>query len=87
MIIREAKKLIEVHGDEFLNYMKRVPRFIPNPFKLKEPEFYSVNVKKYKIAFIDAMGFFSIYIAVQIVNILHAGHVIPVFFSIPKCFF
>jgi len=87
VIMGEEKKLIEVHGEEFLKYMKHVPRFIPNPFKLNEPEFYSVNVKKYKIAFIDAMGFFSIYIAVQIVNILHAAKVIPTYLSIPKCFF
>ncbi len=84
VIMGEEKKLIEVHGEEFLNYMKHVPRFIPNPFKFKEPEFYSVNVKKYKIAFIDAMGFFSIYICVQIVNLLHAEHmVLPVKFYIP----
>ena len=83
VIMGEEKRLIEVHGDEFLNYMKNVPRFIPNPFKLKEPEFYSVNVKKYKIAFIDAMGFFSIYICVQIVNILHTAKVIPISFRIP----
>jgi protein-S-isoprenylcysteine O-methyltransferase Ste14 len=87
VIIGEEKRLIEVHGDEFLAYMKHVPRFIPNPFKFKEPEFYNVNVKKYKIAFVDAMGFFSIYICVQIVNILHAAKVIPAYFSIPKCFF
>ncbi len=87
VIIGEEKRLLEVHGDEFLNYMKHVPRFIPNVFKYKEPETFSVNVKKYKIAFIDALGFFSIYICVQIINILHAYNVIPTFLAIPRGLF
>jgi len=87
VIIGEEKRLIEVHGDEFLNYMRHVPRIIPNPFKYKEPESYSVNVKKYKIAFIDAMGFFSVYICIQIINELHMAKILPTFVSIPKCFF
>ncbi|MCB0353426.1 MAG: isoprenylcysteine carboxylmethyltransferase family protein [Bdellovibrionales bacterium] len=68
LVIRnEETRLLEVHGDAFVDYMKRVPRFFPNPFLLVEPEQAPVYVKKFRKAMFDALWF------IWLVGLLEAG--------------
>lgn len=72
----EEEGLKTALGEEYLNYLKTVPRFIPKFSLFKIPEVYDVNAKKYVRAFVDAIWFFVIYGVINIVVILHLRNMI-----------
>lgn len=68
VIMAEEQKLLETHGESFLNYKKTVPCFIPNFKLLKESEIISVNIIKYKKYYLDAMWFIWFYMILEIIE-------------------
>lgn len=56
-IKREEERLLSIYGDEYRAYMKKVPRFIPNPRLLREPGQYVVNAKIFRREVCDALCF------------------------------
>lgn len=83
VVVREEKKLADLHGEEYARYARQTPRFIPNFASYQEPETYRVNVRKHQQAFLDASFFIWIYGIVQVVETLHASGLLPVLFKIP----
>jgi protein-S-isoprenylcysteine O-methyltransferase Ste14 len=82
-VIREEEiKLKSTHPEEFERY-KSVPRFLPNPSLYHEPETYVVNTRRYVKCMLDCSFFLWTYMALHIVEKLHAMNVIPVFFRMP----
>lgn len=83
IIADEERRLAEVHGEEFLSYCSRVPRFIPNPFLFNEPETLEVNARKLKWAFMDGLAFMVGTLALVILEALQIAHLLPVVMTVP----
>jgi protein-S-isoprenylcysteine O-methyltransferase Ste14 len=78
----EEKKLLEIHGKEFEEYCKRVPRFFPKFSLYTEPETYQFNTLRYRRAFMEGMWFVIIYPVFEIIEQLHNHGILPAFFKI-----
>jgi protein-S-isoprenylcysteine O-methyltransferase Ste14 len=78
----EEKKLLEIHGKEFEEYCKRVPRFFPKFSLYTEPETYQFNTLRYRRAFMEGMWFVIIYPVLEIIEQLHNHGILPAFFKI-----
>lgn len=83
VILGEEKKLIDLHGEDYLKYMETTPRFLPKLSLLSEPELYPVDSRRYRSAFFDAMWFFWFFMILQIVERLRFLGWLPVLFRVP----
>jgi protein-S-isoprenylcysteine O-methyltransferase Ste14 len=76
VIISEEKKLTELHGEPFTQYMQQTPRIIPNFFKLTQPETYEVHVRIFNNALSDAIWFYIAYIAIDFIKLAQSKGII-----------
>ena len=76
----EEEGLKKALGEDYINYLKTVPRFIPKFSLFTIPEIYDVNAKKYVRAFADAIWFFVAYGVIVMITILHLKNIMPTFF-------
>jgi protein-S-isoprenylcysteine O-methyltransferase Ste14 len=83
VIRREEKDLAKLHGQEFLSYLERVPRFFPKLSLYSEPETYPVKPKLLRRALLDASYFIWVFAAVQLMEKLREAGVLPTLFRIP----
>lgn len=83
VIVNEERRLAELHGNDFLNYCLRVPRFIPNFFIFSEPETLEVNARKLKWAFLDSFAFMAGALLLAIVEALQVANLVPVLITVP----
>jgi protein-S-isoprenylcysteine O-methyltransferase Ste14 len=83
VIHEEEKKLLQIHGNDFHEYMLKTPCLIPKLSLLKEPVTYVVDVRRFRKSFFDAMWFVWIFGLLQVVERLHETSQIPVVFQIP----
>ncbi len=79
----EEENLKALHGQAFLSYMERVPRFLPNLSLYSEPETYVVKTKQLKRALWDASYFIWIYGGLELIHKLRQAGILPTFFKIP----
>jgi len=77
VVISEEKKLTQVHDEEFIQYLKQTPRFIPNSLKIKQPETYEVHVRIFNNALSDAIWFYIAFIAIDFCKLLQLKGIIP----------
>lgn len=82
VVVHEERKLISHYGDEYLDYMKRTPRFFPKLSLFHEPEKYIVDSRRYRKAFLDGFLFMYAFGALGLIERLHEAHVLPTFFKI-----
>ncbi|HON07369.1 MAG TPA: methyltransferase [Verrucomicrobiota bacterium] len=79
VILKEEKLLLQLHGKDFEEYCKRVPRFFPN-FKLyTEPDKYVFETRLYRKAFFDSMWFILAYPLMEIIEKLHEHNILPTY--------
>ncbi|MFH0728409.1 MAG: isoprenylcysteine carboxylmethyltransferase family protein [Pseudomonadota bacterium] len=76
VVLNEQDELRAAHGERFERYRKETPGFIPDFRKFRQPDKYEINVRAYSRAFSDAIWFFVAYIAVDILKLLQARHLI-----------
>ncbi|MEQ1440465.1 isoprenylcysteine carboxylmethyltransferase family protein [Fontimonas sp. SYSU GA230001] len=57
VILTEEKRLEKIHGQAWLDYMARVPRFFPRLSQLVEPEQYEVHPRLFRKHLLDALWF------------------------------
>ncbi len=82
VILKEEKLLNQIHGKDFEEYCKRVPRFFPN-FKLyTEPEKYIFETRLYRKAFFDAIWFILAYPLLEIIEKLHEHGILPTYLTL-----
>ena len=82
-ILAEEKKLTTKFGRNYLEYMKRTPRFLPKLSLYKEPEFFYVKTAKFVQNFVDGMWFVWIFILMHFVEKLQDSGYLPVIFRVP----
>lgn len=79
----EEEYLSAKFGEVYTDYLRRVPRFIPKPNLLKEPDFYLVNVRVYRRSLLDATMFIWLYIVFHLIERLQQMAVLPILFRVP----
>ena len=82
-IRQEEAKLAAIFGDEFQQYLGAVPRICPNLKLYESPPVISVHSKIYRKAFVDALGWLSVYPGLRIIDILHDHDILPVIAVLP----
>ena len=69
-IANEEKKLQNIHGEKFEDYVRSTPRLIPNIFKYKKPEIgekVSVKISRINGVLIEIMGYLFLYTVIDII--------------------
>ncbi|MEW6595052.1 MAG: isoprenylcysteine carboxylmethyltransferase family protein [Thermodesulfobacteriota bacterium] len=79
----EERFLLARFGAAYADYLRRVPRFIPNWRLLREPEVYQVNVRVYRRSLLEATMFIWLYLAFHFIERLQHMGVLPVLFRVP----
>ena len=69
-IANEEKKLQNIHGEKFEDYVRSTPRLIPNIFKYKKPEIGEkvlVKISRINGVLIEIMGYLFLYTIIDII--------------------
>ena len=69
-IANEEKKLQNIHGEKFEDYVRSTPRLIPNIFKYKKPEIGEkvlVKISRINGVLIEIMGYLFLYTLIDII--------------------
>ena len=69
-ISNEEKKLQNIHGEKFEDYVRSTPRLIPNIFKYKKPEIGEkvlVKISRINGVLIEIMGYLFLYTVIDII--------------------
>jgi protein-S-isoprenylcysteine O-methyltransferase Ste14 len=78
LVIRsEEAVLLKRHGNEFLKYFRKVPRFFPKLSKLTEPDTYVVRPKVIKRHILDALWFIWLLGFLELIESLHSLDILP----------
>lgn len=83
VVLGEEDRLRTVHGSDFEAYCFSTPRFIPAFRLFHEPEFYEVNTRKLKWAFLDGLAFVWGALGVSLIEAFHDFDVIPILLRFP----
>jgi protein-S-isoprenylcysteine O-methyltransferase Ste14 len=78
----EARRMIDLHGEEYRSYCKRTPLFVPKFSILYEPETYTVHTKIIKKNIFGALWFVWIVGIIELVEALREAYIIPIYFTI-----
>ncbi len=81
--VGEEQRLAAEYGQEYADYLRRTPRYIPDFSLFHESQTYLVNTRTYRYAFLDTVWFVWIYALVQLIERLHAAGVLPTLLRIP----
>lgn len=79
VMISEERTLVRKHGERYLSYMERVPRFFPNLSLLREPVMYNVHTVILRKSIFDAVWFIWGIIPVKIIEYLRVSGLLPFF--------
>jgi len=71
VIKAEEDNLSAHHGHSFNEFRKRVPMFMPRLAQHKAPEFYEINTRLHRRAFLSVCWFPLVYMVVVIITVLH----------------
>ena len=83
VIRAEEKHLREIHGDTFAEYTRKTPMFIPNFSGFHEKQYYPINARLFRRAFISVIWFPLIFMILLMIGRLHESGIMPVLFTIP----
>lgn len=78
----EERRLIQVHGDAYRDYQRRVPQLIPRFALLSEPAELQVRPRVFRQGALEALAVIGIYMALQIIEGLHLVHALPILFRV-----
>ena len=81
-ILKEESKLNDLFGDTFQSYKKKVPRFIPKPWLLKNPKNTTILMPIFSKALFQAAFIMVVYPTAQLVEQAHIHSYLPVFFKL-----
>jgi protein-S-isoprenylcysteine O-methyltransferase Ste14 len=78
VIRAEERRLAGLHGDAWNDYVAAVPRFWPNFARLREPEQYTMYPRQFRRHLLDALWFGWAAAIVLLIEALHDGGWLPV---------
>ena len=81
--LQEEKYLEAKFGQDYIDYKKKTPRWLPRLSNYHEPEQYLVKTKYIRRAMFDSMWFIWLFMLLRIVEVLQELHFLPVILKIP----
>jgi protein-S-isoprenylcysteine O-methyltransferase Ste14 len=78
VIRREQEKLAALHGEQYQQYCRSTPCFLPSLSLLNEPEEYSVRPKLFRKNLFDALCFIWFVGILELIEGLHESQLLPV---------
>ncbi len=82
VIVGEERKLTSILGDDYQNYINKVPRFFPKFNLFTQPKEYTVKPKVFYKDLRDVTMFIVTYCLILLINVLKTNDIIPTFFWI-----
>ena len=82
VILLEEAKLIQKHPDEYPNYCRSTPRFIPLVSRFREPERYEVKPRTFRKRLFDGLGFIWLAALAITLEDLHELDLLPSLFQL-----
>lgn len=82
VIHAEEVKLIRYFGDDYLRYLKEVPRFFPKPALYHEPQEYVVKPKVFRHAARDVFWFVAAVGILECLEGMQDAGILPMLFSL-----
>lgn len=83
VILAEEKRMIAIHKEKYLEYMRNTPRFFPKLSLLQEPDSIMVHVRPYRRVFFRVMWFMWVFMILQVIEKLQNMGLLPVLSRIP----
>jgi len=83
IILYEEKKLTSIFGDEFIDYMKRVPRFFPKLSQLDNPKVAEFRPKQFTKSVREATLIILSYALIKLIVWLHTQNILPNIIELP----
>lgn len=80
---QEEKFLLDVHGQEYRDYLDRVPRFLPNPMLWRDVAAITVKPSRLVVTFGDALIFLLAVPLAELFETLQQMHILPVLLKLP----
>lgn len=80
VVAHEEEKLARIFGERYRQYCARVPRWLPDWSLYREPELVTVSPRHVRNAILDAMWFLWAFGLWELIEELHALHLLPTFF-------
>ncbi len=77
---REERHLSATLGGEYLSYLQRVPRFLPNPLIYRDDAEVTFQTGKLRVTFIDGLVFLAAIPLLEAIEEAHEAGTIPVLF-------
>lgn len=82
VIKNEETRLLELHGDKYIEYCRNVPRFLPSSSAFVEPENYQVRVRKFRKAIFDALWFIWLVGLLEVAEGLRSIGIVPTLMTV-----
>lgn len=82
IIHTEETKLIRIFGEPYADYLREVPRFLPNPHLFHEPRLYEVVPGVFRHAAGDALWFVVAIGVMEFIEALQDTGLLPTLFSL-----
>ena len=79
---REERFLSATLGGEYLSYLQRVPRFLPNPLIYRDDAEVTFQTGKLRVTLLDGLVFLAAIPLLEAIEELHEVGTIPVLFSL-----
>lgn len=83
VVQKEEKVLSLIFGQQYQDYLRNVPRFLPNPELFHDLEVVQIRPKNVWQTFIDAAVFLLALPALRAIEYLQEIEILPVFFRLP----
>lgn len=79
----EEANMIEIFGARYLDYVMRVPRFLPNLSLYHSRKSLEVFPRQIRVTFFDAAMFFMAVPIMELFDYLHGAGILPTLFWLP----
>ncbi len=83
VIRAEEEHLREVHKEDFEEYRRSTPMFVPKFSGFREQENYTVNARLFRRAFFSVIWFPLIFMILLVIDRLHESGIVPILFTVP----
>lgn len=79
----EEANMVEIFGPRYLDYVMRVPRFLPNLSLYHSRKSLEVFPRRIRVTFFDAAIFFAAVPIMELFDYLHDAGILPTLFRLP----
>ncbi|MDZ5698484.1 isoprenylcysteine carboxylmethyltransferase family protein [Chelativorans sp. M5D2P16] len=77
---REERFLSTTLGDEYFSYLRRVPRFLPNPLIYRDDAEVTFKTERVRATFVDGLVFLAAIAVLEAIEVAQEAGTVPILF-------